>query len=214
MKHIPNNISGVTRRLLPSEGGEDGFMKMKTTPLALLVIGLMTIVVVTPIHATYSIATYVRADKSSYLPGDSGTLFVTVKNLIPSQSFTVRNITVNYPWMAFITDHWDGNFTVTGINAPVGTPGGMWNAQYGFTVPTDGRAYQNGGLVGIHIGTDIPPPNENAIINTSANIVVAIASYQPVGLANLVPIVSLILLAAAVVMLVLVFFGLRRMSKK
>ncbi len=189
-------------------------MKIKSTPLALLVIGLMTIVVITPIHASYSIVTYARTDKSSYLPGDTGTLFVTVKNLIPSQSFTVRNITVDWPWMAFITDHWDGNFTVTGINAPVGTPGGMWNAQYGFTVPTDGRAYQNGGIVGITIGTDIPAPNPNGLLEASPRILVAPAFYEPVGLANLVPIVSLVLLAAAVAMLVLVFFSIRRMPKK
>ncbi len=186
-------------------------MKINSAPLTVLAITLLAGVMITPIHANYNVAVYARTDKPSYLPGDSGNLIVTVKNL-GSQSFTVKNVTVVLPWTAFVTDHWDGNFTVTGINQPVGTPGGTFNAQYGFTVPTDGRGHA--GDATVIIGTDIPngpfsTPQANAFVQ------VAGAAYEPFGLTtSLLPLISIVLLGVAVVMLALVYMGIRKQSKK
>jgi hypothetical protein len=186
-------------------------MKMKSTALTVLAITILATVMITPIHAAYNVAVYARTDKSSYLPGDSGSLIVTVKNL-GTQSFTVKNVTVVLPWMAFITDHWDGNFTVTAINQPVGTPGGTFNAQYPFTVPNDGRGHS--GDATVTIGTDIPN-GPFSTPQTTAFVQVATAAYEPFGLTtSLLPLISIVLLGVAVVMLALVYMGIRKQSKK
>jgi len=188
-------------------------MKMKSAPITLLAISVLAAIMITPIHATYAIVAYGRTDKASYVPGDSGILYITLKNT-GSQSFTVKNVTVDYPWMAFVTDHWDGNFTTLNVNQPVGTPGGTWNTQYSFTVPTDSRVYQNGEQASITIGTDIPN-RPQGLYQTSASIVIAGATYQPLSFTtSILPIVSIILIAAAVVMLALVYMDLRKQAKK
>jgi hypothetical protein len=188
-------------------------MKMKIAPIALLALSILAAVMVNPIHASYSFSVYARTDKPSYVPGDSGTLYITVKNM-GSQSFTIKNVTVSYPWMAFLTDHWDGNFTTNSINAAVGTPGGTWNTQYSFTVPTDSRVYQNGEQASLVVGTDIPNQGQG-LFHTSATIAIAGATYEPLGLTtSLLPIISIVILAIAVVMLALVYLGIRKLSKK
>jgi hypothetical protein len=190
-------------------------MKMRSAPIAVLALSVLATIMITPIHSatSYSYAVYGRTDKSSYIPGDSGILYLTIKNT-GGGSFTVRNVTIEYPWKAFITDHWDGNFTTTGINQAVGTPGGIWNTQYSFTVPTDGRAYY-GSTIAIMIGTDITTGNQQGIYTTSSPIVIALAAYQPLSLAtSILPIISIVLIAAAVVMLALVYIGIRKQSKK
>src|SRR5881397_4396385 len=154
-------------------------MKTKSIPLTVLAIGILSIIVISPIHANYQAIAYGRTDRSGYLPGDSGTLYITVRNE-GSQALTVKNVTVDYPWMAFVTDHWDGNFTTLNVNQPVGTPGGTWNTQYSFTVPTDSRVYQNGEQASITIGTDIPN-RPQGLYQTSATIVIAGATYQPLS---------------------------------
>jgi hypothetical protein len=131
-----------------------------------------------------------------------------------TQSFAVKNITVNWPWKAFITDHWDGNFT-TVLSTPAALAGGQnYNTQYSFTIPTDGRAGTLGDTVDISVGTDMV--SEPFISPTSApSIPVALPTYQPLSLTNSVlPIIEIVLLGIAVVMLALVWMGISRLSKK
>jgi len=185
-------------------------MKTKRVPLTVLVIGVLSIVMITPIHANYQAIAYGRTDRSGYLPGDSGTLFITVRNE-GSQALTVKNITVVYPWMAFITDHWDGNFTATGINQAL-SQNQNYNTQYTFTLPTDGRAHS--GSASITVGTDVPN-GQYQFLPASAFITVAGATYQPLSLtSSVLPIIEIVLLGIAVVMLALVFMGIGKLSKK
>ena len=189
-------------------------MKMQSAPLTVLAISILAMIMIAPIHATFIPAVYARTDKSSYLPGDTGTLFITVRNT-GTQTFAVKNISITYPWKAFVTDHWEGN-TTTVLSSPPGlTQGTTYNTQFSFTVPTDGRAsFLGGGTISISIGT--PDIGSNgSYIPGEATITIAAATYQPLGLASSVlQIVSLVLLAIAVVMLALVYLGIRKQSKK
>ncbi len=176
----------------------------------MLAIGVISIMMIAPIHANYQAVAYGRTDRSGYLPGDSGTLYITVRNT-GSQALTVKNITVEYPWWAFITDHWDGNFTATGINQAL-SQNQNYNTQYTFTLPTDGRAHS--GSASITVGTDVPN-GQYQFLDASASISVAGASYQPLGLSSsILPVVSIVLLGIAVVMLAFVYMGITRLSKK
>jgi len=185
-------------------------MKMKSVPLTAVAIGILAIAVIAPIHANYLAVAYGRTDKSSYLPGDTGTVLITVRNE-GSQALTVKNVTIDYPWMAFITDHWDGNFTATGINQAL-SQNQNYNTQYTFTVPTDGRAHS--GTISITVGTDVPN-GPYQFLDASAFISIAAATYQPFGLtSSTLPIISIVLLGIAVVMLAFVYMGISKLSKK
>jgi hypothetical protein len=194
-------------------------MKMKSVPLALLAISILAGIVLTPTHASISVKMYARTDKAGYIPGDTGTLFITVRN-DGTQSFAVKNISITYPWLAFITDHWDGNATTTGITQPL-AQGQTYNTQYTFTVPTDGRASNaygpNPGVILIDVGTDVGSSSTSTgtTYHTQSPIFYAIAAYQPFSLtSSLLSIVQIVLLGIAVVMLALVFMGIGKLSKK
>ncbi len=200
-------------------GDENGFMKMRNVLLAILVLGIVGAVALTPAHATPplplpGLAIYARTDKSSYIPGDSGTLFITVRNQGTS-AFTVKNITVTYPWKSFITDHWDGNFTDASINQALAT-GQTVNKQYTFTVPSDGRVASDlfEATISISVGTSEPSPS-GTYTSSTASIQYAAATYQPVGLAtSALSIVEIALLGVVVVMLALVWMGIYKLPKK
>ena len=188
-------------------------MKMKSAPIALIAVSVLAALMITPIHASYSPQIYARTDKSSYLPGDSGTLVITIRNE-GTQSFGVKNFTITYPWKAFITDHWDGNntYTFTGVAL---SQGGTWTQQYTFTVPTDGRAAPAlfGTDIAIRMGTDIG--STGTYYSGAASIAIAAPTYAPLSLtASLLPIITIVLLALAVVMLALVYMGFRKQAKK
>jgi len=187
-------------------------MKMKSIPMSLIAVSIISLAFIAPIHASYQPLIFARTDKPSYSPGDSGTLFITVRNQ-GTQAFTVKNLTVTYPWHAFITDHWDGNFTTTGITQAIAS-GQQYNTQYSFTVPTDGRASNIfGGTISISVGTDIG--SDGTYYPGTAAIQYTVPTYQPVGLAtSALPLVEIALLAVAVVMLALVFFSIRKLAKK
>ena len=189
-------------------------MKMKSITITLLAIGIIGLITATPTHAALSgLAVYAHTDRTSYAPGDSGTLFITVRNQGTS-AFTIKNVSVTYPWKFFITDHWDGNFTTSITQALA--EGQTYNTQYSFAVPTDGRISSIfGGTISISIGTAEPSQQGGTYTTGSANILYTVGTYQPLSLASSVlPIVEIVLLGIAVVMLALVFMGIGKLSKK
>jgi hypothetical protein len=188
-------------------------MKMKSITITLVAIGTFGLLIATPAQAALpGLVVYAHTDRTSYTPGDSGTLFITVRNQ-GSSAFTIKNVSVTYPWRFFITDHWDGNFTTTGITQAV-APGQVYNTQYSFTVPTDGRA-SDGGTIDISIGTAEPSSSGGTITGGSATIQYALPTYQPLTLSSSVlPIIEIVLLGIAVAMLALVYLGIGKLSKK
>src|SRR5215472_6357311 len=186
-------------------------MKTKIASAVVLAIAIAAFATITPTHASYMASVYAWTDKASYLPGDSGVLHITVRNE-GTQTFGVKNITVTYPWKAFLTDHWDGNFTTTNINNGV-TPGQSYNTQYTFTVPTDGRATPGGRIVSITTWTDIG--TNGSPVDGTAVLTIALPAYQPLSLtSSILPVVTIVLLGIAVFMLALVWMGISKQSKK
>ena len=190
-------------------------MKMKSVTITLLAIAITGLATLTPTHAALpGLNVYARTDRPTYAPGDTGTLFITVRNQ-GTNAFTIKNITVTYPWKLFVTDHWDGNFTAVLSNVQALAAGQTYNTQYTFTVPSDGRASNIfGGTITIGIGTAEPSP-QGTTSPGSASIQYSLATYQPLSLAtSVLPIVEIVLLGIAVVMLALVFMGIGKLSKK
>src|SRR5207247_8789096 len=77
-------------------------MKMKSVPLTLLAISILAGIMLTPSHASFVVNIYAHTDKASYVHGDKGTLFITVRNS-GTQDFVVKNICINYHCTDFIT---------------------------------------------------------------------------------------------------------------
>ncbi len=192
-------------------------MRATYKTLAIVLIAVLAAILNSPVRAQPSgpAAFYLRTDRASYLPGDSGTLLITIRNQ-GTQAFTVKNLTISFSWLSFLNDHWDGNYTINSINKAIST-GQTYNTQQGFTVPSDGRAtIPLGGSASVTVmaGTDIGGGGGRYETGDAA-IGIAAATYQPLGFSSsILQIVTIALLAVIAVVMTLVLFGIRRMPKK
>jgi hypothetical protein len=187
-------------------------MKKRKITLTLLSIAFFSAIILNPAHASFSSAAYAWTDKASYLPGDSGTLYVSVLNT-GTVDFSVKNVSIAFPWKAYLVSHWDGNLTDTGINQALGH-GQAFNKQYSFTVPTDGRANMLPGVAGVGIQVIIGINIAGGPLQTTAPISIASATYSAGLTAYVLPIISIVILGVAVVVLILIYLGLRKQTKK
>jgi len=76
-------------------------------------------------------------DKPFYSPGDTGKLTIDLKN-INNYTVKVNNLTITFPWAAYINNQWDGNSTIN-LNTNVSSYLWMPEQTVSFTVPSDGR---------------------------------------------------------------------------
>ncbi len=158
-------------------------------------------------HAGASPAFYIRSDKASYVPGDTGALLITIRNE-GDQAFTIKNVTISFPWMSFVNDHWDGNVTVANINLAFAT-GQPYNTQQSFTVPSDGRAYRSSSGT-VKLGTDIGG-NGGSYRSSTFYITMNAPTYTPIEVSTqLFSIIIVGILAVATLLLFLVNSALRR----
>jgi len=108
---------------------------------------------------------YAWVDKLQYSPGDSGTLYITIRNDLDDEVY-VYNITIIYPWHAYVIDRWEGNTTIE-IKDVIKREGGVLNKESTFEVPSNGRAIDLGDI-GVYVYTD-----ELGLEQTTAPISVA-----------------------------------------
>lgn len=86
---------------------------------------------------------YSWTDKPSYDLGEKGVLTIIMRNDRKDQNVILENITVHYPWFAYVGDKWDGNDTIVPSGGPFVLQkgaGNIYKTTVGFSVPTDGRA--------------------------------------------------------------------------
>ena len=173
----------------------------------LAVFTLLVLSMTNLVHAGASPAFYIRSDKASYVPGDTGSLLITIRNE-GDQAFTIKNMTIFFPWMSFINDHWEGNVTVNSINQAFAT-GQAYNSQQSFTVPSDGRAYRSSSGT-VKLGTDIGG-NGGSYRTSTFYITMNAPTYTPIEVSTqLFSIIIIGILAVATVLLFLVNDALRR----
>ncbi len=183
-----------------------------------------------PVHAQSLNSHY---DRASYVPGDSGTLTVSVVNNDASSSVEIRNLTIYFPWATLVDGKWPSGANATVNLSPWKTLGSqssgnnVYTSSFGFTVPTwyGGSLFGGGGncpgnpqtryglysgciLVGI---TANPPRYET----DNFGIAMAIATYTPTSIiAEWLPIATLVVLVVATAFLGLAWMSLRRTAKK
>lgn len=175
-----------------------------------------------------------RYDRASYVPGDSGTLYVSIINNSPTDTAEIRNVTIYFPWAGLVDGKWP-----SGANASInlgpqwktlgsaGSGNNVYTASFGFTVPTwyGGSPSSLGGncprfpevRYGIYsscviIGITANPPMYES---DGFQIIMAGATYTPTSLAaEWLPIATLVVLIVATAFLAMAWMSLRKTAKK
>ncbi len=187
-----------------------------------------------PAHAQTLSAQY---DRASYVPGDSGTMTISVVNTSPTSTLELRNVTIYFPWAQLVNGKWPtSGANVTNNLSPWPGLGSLnsgsnvftWSTP--FTIPSwYGGSILGGGasncpdsggprysssyhgciIVGI---THSPTPNYDV---SDLSINMALASYTPTSIiSQWLPIATLVVLIIATAFLALAWISIRRMAKK
>ena len=206
--------------------------KIGKRAIAVAIIAVTLAVLGQPVYAQ-PYTTNTRPDKASYVPGDAGTLTITIVNT-GTQVIQLNNLTVYFPWAGFGPDgKWQGNssssYTGTFIAAPGGSSSPVFTATFQFTTPSwYGSLSPTGGCGGtsstrygqynncIVVGSN-QPNNRYELISFSPNgeINMAAATYTPVSLVSqAVPLATLVVLVVATALLGMIWTSSRRTAKK
>ena len=196
-------------------------MKMKIRNSAIIAAALIAVLAfATPVHAQ-TVST--RTDRASYVPGDSGTLFVTIVNESPTDTVEIRNITIYYPWAGFVDNKWQGNESLNlSPVEPLSTSSGgknIYNRQFTFTVPSwFGGEFakdcpRDSPRYGLYVACIMLGTNKNSLqymdIDLPA-IPIAVGVYTPPSLVALaIPVVTLAVLVVATAFLALNWMAVR-----
>ncbi|OLE91111.1 MAG: hypothetical protein AUF79_06510 [Crenarchaeota archaeon 13_1_20CM_2_51_8] len=183
-------------------------------------------------HAQPNIST--QSDRASYVPGDSGTLTVTLVNPDNSNSIEVRNITVYFPWAQYVNGAWPSGANVSQNLSPWPTLGSVQSGNniktftFSFTIPSwfAGSIFGTGSVCPNHPGTRYGTSYRGCVIvgytanppqyqGQDAGIAMALPTYTPTSIVSQwLPIATLIVLVVATLFLAMAWTSLRRMSKK
>jgi hypothetical protein len=173
-------------------------------------------------------------DRASYVPGDSGTLTVTLMNTENTGTVEVRNITVYWPWAQYVNGQWPSGANATQNLSPWPTLGSVNSGNniktytFSFTIP----GWFSGSILGT--GSSCPPSNgprystnyHGCIIvgytasppsytSSSFSLSMALSTYTPTSLVTeWLPIATLAVLVVATAFLALLWTSMRRTSKK
>ena len=185
-------------------------------------------------HAQPTIST--QPDRASYVPGDSGTLTVTVINTSGQNTLEIRNITVYYPWAQYVNGAWPAGANASQNLSPWVQLGSAQSGNniktfaFSFTIPTwfsgspfggqgSGQCIDNMGprystsynscvMIGY---TDNPSQYQSRGFSIS----MALPTYAPVSLTSQwLPIATLVVLVVATIFLAMAYSSLRRLNKK
>ena len=206
--------------------------KFGKTAIAIAIVTAILIGIGQPVHAQ-SFNLYARQDRSSYVPGDSGTMTITIVNT-GGGPLQLNNITVFWPWAGFGPDRkWQGNQTSTYSNQFLAAPGGSSSSSFTttvtFTIPSWWGYSQSSpyGCPGsprttkgqysscIIVGTAGNPYDGASFADAGMAISMAIPTYTPVSIVSqAIPIATLIVLVIATAFLALVWTSNRRVLAK
>ncbi len=204
--------------------------KFRKSAIAAVLAVVVIAAIGTPAHAQgFSLNT--RPDRASYVPGDGGTLTISIINT-GAQVIQLNNLTVYFPWAGFGPDgKWQGNSTATYSGQFIGAPGGStpttFTTTFQFTVPTwYGQIQPSGGCGGgtsttryiqstncIVVGSNAA--NRYELMDFTGNIIMALATYTPVSLVSqAIPIATLVVLVIATAFLALAAMRTRPSTNK
>ena len=176
-----------------------------------------------------------RYDRASYVPGDGGTLSVTVINENPTATLEVRNVTIYWPWAQLVDGKWPSGANMTDNLNPWTTIGSRNSGNnvlvktYSFTIPSwyggsifgtssncpdsSGPRYDTSYHACVMAGITANPPRY--LVNQPLSIQMSMPTYTPVSImSQWLPLATLVILIIATAFLGLTWSRLGRLSKK
>jgi len=150
---------------------------------------------------------YAWVDKLQYAPGDSGTLHITIRNDMADEVY-VYNITIIYPWHAYVVDQWEGNDTIE-VKTAIERDGGVRNWESTFEVPKDGKAIIGDTAIDVNVWTDelgVEGP-DNPVLISVANPPVHMALT---GMDTWMTSLTVVVVICTIILAIVVFLSTRR----
>ena len=124
----------------------------------LAIMAFLTILYAQSVAAQNDVTVHAWTDRVQYKPGETVTLYITVRNDLPDTDLIIKNISIVYvPWHAYVEDHWEGNESFTDLNEICEMKGGVYYKKTTFTVPTGGRGVS--AVASITVTLDKPEHN-------------------------------------------------------
>ena len=176
-----------------------------------------------------------RYDRASYVPGDSGTLSVTVINDSPNAGLEVRNLTIYWPWAQLVDGKWPTGANMSDNLNPWPSLGSKNSGNnvlvktYSFTIPSwyGGSIFGTGSNCADSNGPRNDPsyhgcvmvgitanPHPNYLVN-SLSIQMSLPTYTPISITSQwLPLATLVILIVATAFLGLTWSRLGNLSKK
>ncbi len=206
-------------------------MNLKTgkPSVAIVLAAVVLVVLAQPAHAQQLTARY---DRASYVPGDSGTLTITIVNNSPTDTVEIRNLTVYFPWAQLVDGKWPGGANVSVNFSPWKTLGSSnsgsntYITSFGFTTPTwySGNLFGGGGNCPNPFGARYGYYSGCILVGITANpprydtqnfgISMAIATYNPTVLTSQwIPIATLVALGLTTLFMAMTWTNLRKVPK-
>jgi hypothetical protein len=174
--------------------------KNVTAVMVVLLLSLSVSLISITAGAERDVSVYLSTNKPYYTYGESGKLYVTVRNELPGP-IAIRNITVEFPWHGWYHGGWDGNETITDIeDNMIDENATSETFEVPFTVPAEGRAWVRNNArveVAYDFGDESTHKGKDIYISIEAPV-----TQSP----NLTPI--LYLMGVDTILLILVIIGL------
>jgi len=205
--------------------------KTHRTIIATSIVVLTLVSLGQPVHAQQVSAQY---DRASYIPGDSGTLTITILNTSPTSTLEVRNVTIYWPWAQLVAGKWPSGANLTDNLSPwplVGSKNSGNNIltkTYSFSIPswyggsvfgsgshcsdTSGPRYDISYHGCVAVGVTSSPPQYDV---SDLGIQMSLPTYTPLSITSqAIPIATLVVLVIATAFLFLTWSNLRKVNKK
>jgi len=175
--------------------------KSVTAVIAVLLLSLSVSMISITAGARPNVSIFLSTDKPYYTYGQSGELYVTVRNEGPGP-IEIRKITVTYPWFGWYNGDWDGNETRTDIeNNAVAENATSDTFKFIFTIPTEGRGLM--GIANTHVNVEYAWGEESADEDGFITIPIETPVTQSPNLTTI-----LYLMGIDTILLILVIIGL------
>jgi hypothetical protein len=113
------------------------FLKRKIALTVILLLGISFISWIGSTSAQPVIEVWAYTDRAYYEYGDTGTLFIAIRNK-GEGDIILKEISVVFPWHGWYHETWDGNFTEQNINEAL-TEGKFYTHTLSFKVPSESR---------------------------------------------------------------------------
>ena len=138
-------------------------MKRKIIAIS-AIMAVMAMLCAQSVVADTGVTIHAWTDRVQYKPGETGTLYITVRNDLPDTDIIIKNIFITYDsWHAYVKDHWEGNQSFTDINEICGMKGGVYYREVTFKVPNGGRGVSATATIIVTLDKPVHNPQLKAV---------------------------------------------------